>query len=131
MLDLDHFKSVNDRYGHPAGDQVLRTVAALLVRELRAVDVAARLGGEEFGVPLPGIGYRDATAVAGRLRAAIARCPVVHGTTTVLVTASLGVVCYPGHATTADELFGRADDALYRAKRAGRDRVSGPQPTGR
>ncbi|WP_203695803.1 GGDEF domain-containing protein [Catellatospora coxensis] len=128
MLDLDHFKSVNDRYGHPAGDQVLRTVAALLVRELRAVDVAARLGGEEFGVLLPGIDHRDATAVAGRLRAAIARCPVVHAATTVLVTASIGVVCYPRHARTADELFERADDALYRAKRAGRDRVSGPQP---
>ncbi|MFC7244320.1 diguanylate cyclase [Catellatospora aurea] len=134
MLDLDHFKSVNDRYGHPAGDQVLRTVAALLVRELRAVDVAARLGGEEFGVLLPGIGHRDATVVAGRLRAAIARCPVVHATATVLVTTSIGVVCYPWHARTSEELFERADDALYHAKRAGRDRVSGPpppQPAGR
>ncbi|WP_155372597.1 GGDEF domain-containing protein [Catellatospora vulcania] len=133
MLDLDHFKSVNDRYGHPAGDQVLRTVAALLVRELRAVDVAARLGGEEFGVLLPGIGQRDAMAAAERLRTAIARCPVVHAGATLMATTSIGVVCYPWHARTGDQLFERADDALYHAKRAGRDRVSGPppQPAGR
>ncbi|MEU8078980.1 diguanylate cyclase [Catellatospora citrea] len=126
MLDLDHFKAVNDRHGHPAGDQVLRTVAALLVRELRGVDMAARLGGEEFGVLLPGIGHRDAVAVAERLRAAIARCPVVLAGVTIQVTASFGVVSRPADGRTADELLARADDALYRAKRSGRDRVSGP-----
>ncbi|GAA2384120.1 hypothetical protein Cme02nite_66770 [Catellatospora methionotrophica] len=128
MLDLDHFKAVNDRHGHPAGDQVLRTMAALLVRELRVVDVAARLGGEEFGVLLPGIEHRDAVVVAERLRSAIARCPVMHGGAVIRVTASLGVVCWPEHGQAGDELLERADHALYRAKRAGRDRVSGPPP---
>jgi diguanylate cyclase (GGDEF)-like protein len=126
MLDLDHFKSVNDRYGHPAGDQALRTVAALLARELRAVDVAARLGGEEFGVLLPGSDQVDATAVAERLRHAIRRCPIVYANTTLTVTASIGVVSHPRHARTAEELLQRGDDALYAAKRGGRDRVCGP-----
>ncbi|MFC7762964.1 diguanylate cyclase [Catellatospora bangladeshensis] len=126
MLDLDHFKDVNDRYGHPAGDQALRTVAALLARELRAVDVAARLGGEEFGVLLPGSDQDEAVLVAERLRLAIARCPIVCASVTLTVTTSIGVVSYPRHARTADELSRLADEALYLAKRGGRDRVCGP-----
>ncbi len=130
MLDLDHFKDVNDRHGHPAGDQALRTVAALLVRELRAVDVAARLGGEEFGVLLPGTDQAEAVRVAERLRVAVARCPVVCASTTLSVTTSIGAVAYPRHARTADELSRLADEALYLAKRGGRDRVCGPPGPG-
>ncbi|GAA1382460.1 hypothetical protein GCM10009661_60730 [Catellatospora chokoriensis] len=89
------------------------------------MDVVARLGGEEFGVLLPGSDQLDATAVAERLRMVIARCPVVHAGTTLLVTASIGVVSYPQHAQTRDHLLERADRALYQAKRTGRDRVCG------
>lgn len=126
MLDLDHFKAVNDVHGHPVGDQALRAVAALLAGELRAVDVAGRLGGEEFGVLLPGSDHAEATAVADRLRVAIAGCPVRHAGGTLWITASIGVACFPRHALTRDELLERADHALYHAKRTGRDRVSGP-----
>ncbi|MEV4411501.1 GGDEF domain-containing protein [Catellatospora sp. NPDC049609] len=126
ILDLDHFKSINDRYGHLAGDAVLRQVGELLQRELRADDVAARLGGEEFGVVLPDAGRDAAVVIAERLRAVIARSETVYQEHRLTVTASFGVVCYPEHGQSAGELAERADHALYAAKRAGRDRVHVP-----
>ncbi|GAA1633635.1 diguanylate cyclase [Catellatospora bangladeshensis] len=128
IMDLDHFKAINDEYGHLGGDAVLRHVGAVLQRELRADDVAARLGGEEFGVLLPGAGHEAAMAIAERLRQAIARMATVYQERSVAVTASFGVVAYPEHGRTAGELVERADGALYDAKRAGRNRVCAPEP---
>lgn len=130
ILDLDHFKTINDGYGHLAGDAVLRQVGSVLQRELRAGDVAARLGGEEFGVLLREAGLDGAAAIAERLRAAIARSATRYQEQTIAVTASFGVVVYPEHGRSAGELAERADDALYEAKRAGRDRVCVAAPTG-
>jgi len=123
MLDLDHFKNVNDTHGHPAGDLVLQNVAAALRREVRTTDLVARYGGEEFTVILLEIAKESALEVAARLRSAIAeiRTPVKGGETSV--TASLGVASYPDDAADRRSLIEAADAALYRAKEAGRDRV--------
>ncbi len=126
MLDLDRFKALNDRYGHPAGDTALRAVAAVLKQELRTVDLPARLGGEEFGVLLPDTDERAALLAAERLRAAVAVCPIVHEDATLAVTASVGVACCPGHADTGEGLLRAADRALYQAKRAGRNCTRSP-----
>ncbi len=130
IMDLDHCKSINDEYGHLGGDAVLRHVGALLQRELRADDMAARLGGEEFGVLLPGAGRDAGLGLAERLRQVIARMPTKYQERSVSVTASFGVVAYPEHGLTAGELVERADDALYDAKRTGRNRVCTPAATG-
>lgn len=128
MVDLDHFKSVNDRYGHPAGDDVLRYAAGCLrraVARLRASDrpLAARYGGEELAVLLPGVGGEGAARIASLIRESIGASPVAHDGNNISVTASLGVACYPTHATSATELMAAADGALYQAKKNGRNRV--------
>ncbi|MCP9487121.1 MAG: diguanylate cyclase [Gaiellaceae bacterium MAG52_C11] len=129
LADLDDFKAVNDAYGHPTGDAVLREFAEALRRTVREIDVAVRWGGEEFGVILPGTDADGATEVAERVRAALAERSVlsVDGTS-IRVTASFGVAASaPG--MSADTLIDAADDALYRAKRAGKNRVhSEPWP---
>jgi diguanylate cyclase (GGDEF)-like protein len=119
MIDIDHFKRLNDEHGHQAGDEVLRNVAAALSCECRDFDTAARYGGEEFAVVLPGCGPDEARIIAERLRAAVAAAP-----STVPITASAGVATYPAHAGDADTLVRAADDALYESKRAGRDRTT-------
>ena len=119
MIDLDHFKVLNDTHGHQAGDEVLRNVAAALAIECRDFDTPARYGGEEFAVVLPGCGPEEALRIAERLRLAVAAAPSV-----VPITASAGVATYPGHAGDADTLVRAADDALYESKRAGRDRTT-------
>ncbi|MCI0341181.1 MAG: sensor domain-containing diguanylate cyclase [Planctomycetales bacterium] len=134
LLDLDRFKSVNDTHGHPAGDRVLRAAGGVLARAVRGDDLAARTGGEEFALLLPGAGAEDALAVAERVRADIAageiRLPEGEGGgARVRVTASAGVaVLAPGEGPA--DFVARADRALYRAKRGGRDRVvpDGPAP---
>ncbi len=133
MIDLDHFKRVNDRHGHRAGDEALRMIGDLLVRELRRPDVCTRWGGEEFAVILPGTDESGAAVVAKRLLRAIrasarlsaVRIGVPDGRPeTVRVTASLGVAAYPSEAVaTPEQLVQRADAAMYRAKEQGRDRV--------
>ena len=119
ILDIDHFKRVNDTYGHEAGDQVLVTLAGLLRAGIRATDSLARWGGEEFVVLSPGVTADGEAQLAERLRAAAA----AHDHASVgTVTASFGVAEHsPGE--TPDELFARADRALYRAKDGGRNRV--------
>jgi len=119
ILDIDHFKRVNDTYGHEAGDQVLVTLAGLLRAGIRATDSLARWGGEEFVVLSPGVTADGEAHLAERLRAAAA----AHDHASVgTVTASFGVAEHsPGE--TPDELFARADRALYRAKDGGRNRV--------
>jgi diguanylate cyclase (GGDEF)-like protein len=127
LVDLDHFKSINDRYGHPAGDQALRHVAAVLKDELREVDFLARIGGEEFAVLLSATSGQGAMQAAERIRAAIAGQPASYEDTTLTMTASMGVAWYPAHADTDKELIRVVDQALYEAKRSGRDRTCCPE----
>ncbi|GAC1439314.1 MAG: hypothetical protein NVSMB55_00360 [Mycobacteriales bacterium] len=119
MIDIDHFKRLNDEHGHQAGDEVLRNVAAALSCECRDFDTAARYGGEEFAVVLPGCGPDEARVIAERLRQAVAAAPAA-----VPITASAGVATYPAHAGDADTLVRAADDALYESKRSGRNRTT-------
>jgi two-component system cell cycle response regulator len=127
MIDLDHFKDVNDTHGHLAGDDVLREVAAILQQAIRSVDVVARFGGEEFVVVLPETPLSGAITFAERMRTAIGEYPFGDGTGkgTITVTASVGVAVFPAEGVgSVETLFGRADEALYRAKADGRNRVA-------
>jgi diguanylate cyclase (GGDEF)-like protein len=119
MVDIDHFKDLNDALGHQGGDEVLRLTAAALAEQCREFDTAARYGGEEFAVILPGCGPDQAHEIAERLRRAVCTAP-----NTVRVTASAGVATFPAHAGDAESLVRAADEALYASKRAGRDRTS-------
>lgn len=131
LLDLDHFKLINDTYGHPVGDEVLRLVAALVNSVARPVDYVARYGGEEFAVLLAETGQAGAVAMAERIRELIGRNPVATAAgQRIEVTASIGLAAYPENASSGTELISAADAALYAAKRAGRNRVcsaGGPQ----
>jgi diguanylate cyclase (GGDEF)-like protein len=121
MADIDHFKNVNDRHGHPVGDEVLIAVAERLVERIGHRGKAYRYGGEEFAVLLPGYSAEEAYGMAERLRKDIEREPV--SSKALCVTASFGTVSVPEEATDARQLLKRADAALYKAKRAGRNRV--------
>jgi two-component system cell cycle response regulator len=121
MLDLDHFKSVNDTHGHKGGDHVLRAFARLAQSVFRDTDAVYRFGGEEFAALLPHSTLDDALAVANRLVAAVAAAPVDAGGTAIRVTVSAGVACAEGAGVGAEELLAEADTALYEAKRAGRN----------
>ncbi|MFZ5891806.1 MAG: diguanylate cyclase [Myxococcota bacterium] len=123
MLDLDHFKRVNDQYGHDAGDQVLKEAARRISTSLREVDVPARYGGEEFAILLPHTGKREAFVVAERLRNAIKSVEFHFGGDTLRISASIGISGNIDVPTgQADDLVKAADLALYEAKRMGRDR---------
>ena len=121
-IDLDHFKVVNDTYGHAAGDYVLQKVAMALRGALRDRDLLSRLGGEELAVLLPETDATQARLIGERLRRAIDQMEVLWQGQTIHVTASLGVATAPG-TLAMEELFERADAALYTAKRSGRNRV--------
>ena len=130
MLDIDHFKRVNDTWGHAAGDAVLQELAQRVEAQVRASDVAARYGGEEFVVLLPSTNNAAGTRLAERIRAAVSATPIdLPGGESVHITASIGIAnIAPGHDTTdlktiGDSLIARADVALYSAKSAGRDKV--------
>jgi diguanylate cyclase (GGDEF)-like protein len=123
MLDIDHFKRVNDTYGHDAGDAALRFLADVLRDELRGVDTAARYGGEEFAVILPQAGLEGALIVAERLRSRLETTEVPG---IGFITGSFGLATFPLHANSRDQLVGAADRALYEAKHAGRNRISTP-----
>ena len=122
VADLDDFKDVNDRFGHQAGDEVLRAFAEVLSGRIRGIDQAARLGGEEFAILLPETDAVGAEALAENLRVAIAELAVVVGEHEVHITSSFGVAAFP-ESHSADELMTAADLALYSAKRHGKDRV--------
>ncbi|HMC52797.1 MAG TPA: sensor domain-containing diguanylate cyclase [Acidimicrobiales bacterium] len=119
MLDIDHFKALNDTHGHQMGDDVLRAMAAILAQTCRAYDTVARYGGEEFAVILPGCTDHEAMAMAERFREV-----VVTTGSPVAITASVGVATFPVHASGATGLVRAADRALYVSKRAGRNQVS-------
>ena len=118
-LDLDHFKAINDTYGHSEGDEVLLRIAGALRDQMRAYDVVGRIGGEEFALVLPDAGPAEAVAIAERCRAALAGV-VVHGDA---VSCSAGVASYPADGPDGHRLLEMADGALYQAKQAGRDQV--------
>jgi diguanylate cyclase (GGDEF)-like protein len=125
MIDVDHFKKYNDRNGHPAGDEALRTVARLIAEERRTVDVVARYGGEEFAVLLHDAGKSQAIEIAEKIRARVSDATIAGAVAQPLgkMTVSIGVAVCPDDATSAEALLEAADVALYRAKKGGRDTV--------
>jgi diguanylate cyclase (GGDEF)-like protein/PAS domain S-box-containing protein len=126
MIDADHFKRINDRHGHAAGDAVLRDLASLMTRTFRQVDVVARIGGEEFAVLLPSTALGPALGVAERLRQAVTESVVDYEGRRLHYTVSAGVATMDGTIADIGELLKRADKALYAAKAAGRNLVMGP-----
>jgi diguanylate cyclase (GGDEF)-like protein len=121
LVDLDGFKDVNDAHGHAVGDAVLRALAEVLRETLRESDIAGRWGGEEFLLLLPGADEEGAVQLAERVRNGLATCRIP-GVPDLRVTASFGVAEYAGETNT-EQLLAAADDALYRAKRGGKNRV--------
>ena len=120
MLDIDHFKEINDSYGHPYGDYVLAAVAKALRAAVRGHDTVARLGGEEFALVLPGSSTEAAYDVAERARGLIARIELPEGH----LASSAGVAVTSGEGASASDVLDAADRALYEAKRQGRDRTA-------
>lgn len=129
LLDIDHFKKINDTYGHPAGDDVLKGVAGIIREAIRNIDIPARYGGEEFAVLLPDTNKEGAMRMAERLRSSIGKRRFSFEGKEIPVTASIGIATSPSDARTKEELIGKADEALYRAKGEGRNRcISWGQP---
>ena len=123
ILDIDHFKKINDTYGHPAGDQVIRRLAIVLVKSVRSIDVVARLGGEEFAVFLPSTDVAMASEIARRIRENIRAERVEVSGHQIEFQVSIGAAQVGREIDNLDALIGAADEALYDAKRGGRDRV--------
>jgi two-component system cell cycle response regulator len=124
FADVDNFKAINDGHGHDAGDNVLRELAHRLRRNIRNIDLVARVGGEEFVIVMPDTGMERALQVGERLRSAIASEPIrANSATQLRVTASVGIATFDGPHDSAEGLLKRADQALYVAKRGGRNRV--------
>lgn len=128
LIDADHFKRINDEFGHPAGDLTLRRIADLCQRAVRDSDIVGRFGGEEFIIVLPHTDTRQATFVAERIRDAIDRENIVWQDRTIKVTLSLGVAEVGPGADSFDDLLKAADQALYEAKHAGRNHVAVADP---
>lgn len=127
MVDVDHFKNINDRFGHAVGDSALKQLAALMQKHMREVDRVGRFGGEEFVVLAPGLELVQAMVVAERLRAYIAATPLHHASGSVGLSVSIGIAQWAGEQEDVSQLLRRADEALYVAKEQGRDRV---EPSG-
>lgn len=123
MVDVDHFKSINDQFGHDAGDRALRLLARVATKICRGADVVGRVGGEEFAILLPETRIEKALRVAERLRLTVAETPLMIGTKSVYMTVSIGVSAACGAACDSHQLLQRADAALYAAKHQGRNRV--------
>lgn len=128
LIDLDHFKRINDSYGHQAGDEVLRQLADMLAAQARMGDVACRYGGEEFLLLLPGMAHAAAMEKAERWRSEFSHSTMAFGEFRLQVTLSIGIATYPGDGTTAQGLIRSADQALYLAKTGGRNRVAACAP---
>ena len=123
MLDVDHFKSFNDQYGHLTGDRILRKMGKIIQENIREIDIAGRYGGEEFCIALPETDLDGALLAAERIRTSTERALIQAYDHTVKITISLGVATFPQGGQTADELIDKADWALYRAKSLGRNRT--------
>jgi diguanylate cyclase (GGDEF)-like protein len=123
MIDIDHFKLVNDSFGHKAGDEVLKSFGKHLLAHIRQEDIAFRYGGEEFLVVLPGASLFDSQIRAGNIRRMVEDIGFSIEDKHGQITVSVGVAEYPGNGSTPDEVLTKADAALYAAKRAGRNRV--------
>lgn len=130
MLDIDHFKRLNDTFGHLAGDEMLKAAAALLEAKARAEDVVCRFGGEEFAVILPKMSLETARHRAESWRTDFMENAVQFGSFELRATISIGIAAFPGHGKTRDELIDAADRALYRAKDNGRNRYEVAAPPG-
>ena len=128
MLDIDHFKRVNDTLGHPVGDEVLREFVVQCKRALRSYDLLGRLGGEEFAVMLPHTDLDGARCVAEKLRLAVAGAAIQTAKGTISITVSVGVAISQPAEEDGTRLTVRADNALYTAKQSGRNRVCVEQP---
>ncbi|CDH45320.1 MAG: GGDEF domain-containing protein [Candidatus Competibacteraceae bacterium] len=124
-LDLDHFKDVNDHFGHPAGDVVLQALVIKIIESLRPLDVVGRMGGEEFTVLLPQTNYENALEVAERIRERVEAMRVPVDSHDLQITVSIGVAQFDLDDNTPNDVFKQADDRLYRAKQSGRNRVVG------
>lgn len=127
MIDIDHFKKINDTYGHLHGDEVLKGLAQIFSESIRACDYAARYGGEEFSIILPETPLNGALNVAERLRQRVKNTPIVLADQEIRVTISIGLAAYENTQIeiTRSQLISLADKALYQSKMAGRDRVTG------
>jgi two-component system cell cycle response regulator len=123
MIDVDHFKKINDRFGHPAGDRVLSQIAAVLVKTVRKIDVVARYGGEEFAVILLNSGPKESFQLAERIRKAVEGLSLMINGEPLKITISLGMAVYPDDAPDRQTLIERADRALYTAKNGGRNQT--------
>jgi diguanylate cyclase (GGDEF)-like protein len=123
MLDIDHFKRINDSHGHPAGDHVLATLGQIVSSMLRVEDVFARFGGEEFAVLCRGADADNALALAERLRLGVERFAFEHQGRRIPVTISVGVAAWFDQSDSETQLIANADEALYKAKGGGRNRV--------
>jgi len=123
MLDADYFKKINDTYGHAAGDDVLRDLAANCRKIFRKTDVVGRYGGEEFAVMLPGAEEKMAKVIAERIRSSIEQSTVIIDDVEISYTVSIGIACATGKGVRIEELLDRADRALYTAKAEGRNRA--------
>jgi len=120
MVDVDQFKEVNDRYGHPLGDTVLKEITTMIKRNLRTYDLLARLGGDEFAIILPEVTFQDAYRVAEKIRSACSQ--LVFPGVQSKITISVGIACYPlHHVNNVESLLKKADVALYKAKQLGRN----------
>ena len=131
LVDLDHFKSVNDQFGHQAGDAVLVELARRLTDATREVDVVTRFGGEEFALILPKTPVQGTMRLAGKVREVVAKEPFAAGDASIEVTVSVGAAAYPDHGLSGPDLLAAADAALYKAKENGRNRVEEAEPGGR
>jgi diguanylate cyclase (GGDEF)-like protein len=128
MTDIDHFKRINDEFGHFVGDTVLKVVAQHFQQQVRSIDTVARYGGEEFALILPDTPFGNAIGVAERIRESIANMKIQNPEGPDLqITISIGVASLPDHARTANDLISIADAALYQAKRQGRNQTVGAQ----
>lgn len=124
MLDIDHFKRINDSYGHAIGDEVLKHFAGIIRSQQRKIDIVGRIGGEEFAVILPDTDLSEARVLAERLLHAVARTPLIHEMSLIETTVSIGIAQLAVASESADSALKQADQALYRAKEAGRNRIA-------
>lgn len=123
MVDIDHFKKINDEYGHQSGDNVLEIFSEAMQEEIRSTDFIGRIGGEEFALLLPDTTIKEASYLAERVRARITKYPYLAGDMLIEVTASLGVAELNSDDREFNEILQRADEAMYQAKQAGRNQV--------